>query len=80
MYMGKRNGTIQRWDLRQPSSNPELIVNMSKKSGAVAGGAPVQHLRTLHGYGLLVETMRGDVSGKLYSWRVCRIDEILPTA
>ena len=63
--MGKRNGTIQRWDLRQPGSNPDLILNMSEKTGIVAGGAPVQHLRTLHGYGLLVETMRGDVSGYL---------------
>ncbi|KAI0330458.1 hypothetical protein GY45DRAFT_1434609 [Cubamyces sp. BRFM 1775] len=61
VYMGKRNGVIQRWDLRQPTSNPDLILNMSEKPGIIAGGAPVQHLRTLHGYGLLVETMRGDL-------------------
>ncbi|CDO76704.1 hypothetical protein BN946_scf184975.g13 [Trametes cinnabarina] len=60
LYIGMRSGAIERWDLRQPYSNPDVIVNMTLKPGTT-GGAPVQHLRTIHGYGLLVETMRGDL-------------------
>ncbi|KAI0373685.1 hypothetical protein BV20DRAFT_1041735 [Pilatotrama ljubarskyi] len=60
MYIGMRNGAIERWDLRQPTNPPNSIVNISEKKGGT-GGAPVQHLRLIHQYGLLVETMRGDL-------------------
>lgn len=61
MYMGMRNGVVERWDLRQPSAASDMVVNMSGKEDRT-GGAPVQHLRLVHQHGLLVETMRGDVS------------------
>lgn len=61
MYMGMRNGVVERWDLRQPSAASDTVVNMSSKADCT-GGAPVQHLRLVHQHGLLVETMRGDVS------------------
>ncbi|KAI8994235.1 hypothetical protein BD414DRAFT_457838 [Trametes punicea] len=60
VYIGLRNGVIERWDLRQPSTVPDLIVDMSQNH-KTTGRAPVQHLRTIHQYGLLVETMRGDL-------------------
>ncbi|OSD07461.1 hypothetical protein PYCCODRAFT_1403106 [Trametes coccinea BRFM310] len=60
LYLGLRSGVIERWDLRQPHPGPDVMVNMTAKS-KLRGGAPVQHLRTIHGYGLLVETMRGDL-------------------
>lgn len=56
-----RNGVVERWDLRQPSAASDTVVNMSSKADRT-GGAPVQHLRLVHQHGLLVETMRGDVS------------------
>ncbi|KAI0357498.1 hypothetical protein OH77DRAFT_106624 [Trametes cingulata] len=60
MYIGMRNGNIERWDLRQPNNPPDSIVNMSQKHGGTPG-APIQHLRLIHQYGLLIETMRGDL-------------------
>lgn len=61
MYMGMRNGVVERWDLRQPGAASDTVVNMSEKADRT-GGAPVQHLRLVHQHGLLIETMRGDVS------------------
>ncbi|KAI0647813.1 hypothetical protein C8Q79DRAFT_533086 [Trametes meyenii] len=60
LFLGMRNGVIERWDLRQPKIGPDVIVNMSKE-GERSGVAPVQHLHAIHGHGLLIETMRGDL-------------------
>ncbi|EIW59411.1 uncharacterized protein TRAVEDRAFT_46720 [Trametes versicolor FP-101664 SS1] len=60
MYIGMRNGVVERWDLRQPGAASDTVVNMSSKADRT-GGAPVQHLRLVHQHGLLVETMRGDL-------------------
>ncbi|KAH9851681.1 hypothetical protein C2E23DRAFT_732503 [Lenzites betulinus] len=60
LYLGMRNGTIGRWDLRQPQAASDTIVRMSEKRERT-GGTPVQHLRIVNHDGLLVETMRGDL-------------------
>ncbi|RPD62642.1 hypothetical protein L226DRAFT_326476 [Lentinus tigrinus ALCF2SS1-7] len=65
-YMGMRNGMISRWDSRQASGKTDTIVNMSEAGdeigpGVGRGAASVDHLRIVHGYELLVRTMRGDL-------------------
>ncbi|KAI0769140.1 hypothetical protein BD413DRAFT_560053 [Trametes elegans] len=60
LYIGMRSGKVGRWDLRQPNTHPDTVINMSEKDIQI-GGAPVQHLRLIHQYGMLVETMRGDL-------------------
>ncbi|KAI0629746.1 hypothetical protein C8Q77DRAFT_263180 [Trametes polyzona] len=60
VHIGMRNGVVERYDLRGAKSGPDIIVNMSEKERQL-GGAPVQHVRTIHQHGLLVETMRGDL-------------------
>ncbi|KAI0826822.1 hypothetical protein BC628DRAFT_1410035 [Trametes gibbosa] len=60
IYIGMRNGTVERWDLRQPQTASDTIVRMSEKRGRTSG-APVQHLRIVNHDGLLIETMHGDL-------------------
>ncbi|KAI0667765.1 hypothetical protein C8Q78DRAFT_1071810 [Trametes maxima] len=61
LFLGMRNGVIERWDMRLPDTSPDMVVNMSKEEAQRSGVAPVQHLHAIHGHALLIETMRGDL-------------------
>ena len=63
-----RNGVVDRWDSRQSGGKTDLVVNMSTKppSPEITSNwgiviASIDRLRIVHGHGMLVRTLSGDV-------------------